>query len=165
MTKWNAAVLGTLLSLLGTGELSAATAKTRHEAVAHGHAHSRHQAAEVLRRRHGREVAAKSGRRQKGKASIYAASLRGQKMADGTPFNPASNAAASKTLPLGATARVTNLENGHTAVVRIRDRGPYKPGRIIDVSPGSANALGMKRDGIASVAVAPLTLPRAGTAE
>jgi len=66
----------------------------------------------------------------------------GRKMADGTPFDPASNAAASKSLSLGTTARVTNLKNGRTTVVKIRDRGPYKAGRIIDVSPGSADALG-----------------------
>ncbi len=77
-------------------------------------------------------------------------------MADGTRFNPVSNAAASKTLPLGTMARVTNLENGRTATVQVRDRGPHRAGRIIDVSPGSAGALGMTRDGVASVAVAPL---------
>lgn len=86
-------------------------------------------------------------------------------MADGTPFNPASNAAASKTLSLGTTARVTNLKNGRTTMVKIRDRGPHRAGRIIDVSPESADALGMKRDGVAPVAIAPLTPPLTGAAE
>jgi rare lipoprotein A len=86
-------------------------------------------------------------------------------MADGTPFNPASDTAASKTLPLGTTARVTNLKNGRTATVRVGDRGPYKAGRIIDVSPGTAGALGMKNDGVAPVAVVPLAPPQSGNAE
>ena len=55
-------------------------------------------------------------------------------MADGSPMNPNANTAASKTLPLGTTARVTNLESGKSAVVEIRDRGPYVPGRIVDVT-------------------------------
>jgi len=96
------------------------------------------------------------GHVQKGRASIYANSLRGRKMADGTRFNPASNAAASKTLPLGTVAKVTNLKNGRTATVQVRDRGPNVPGRILDVSPGSADALGLKRDGVAPVAITPL---------
>jgi len=96
---------------------------------------------------------------QKGKASIYANNLRGRKMADGTTFNPASNAAASKTLPLGTVAKVTNLKTGKTATVQVRDHGPNVPGRILDVSPGSAGALGIKRDGIAPVAVTPLGPP------
>lgn len=76
-------------------------------------------------------------------------------MADGTPFNPASDSAASKSLPLGTTAQVTNLQNGRTATVQIRDRGPYRAGRIIDVSPGTAGALGMPRHSTAPVTVAP----------
>lgn len=163
MARWNTVALGTLLSLIWAGIPSFADAKMRHQAATHAQAHNRHHVAEPHRDR--RAVVAHFGRVQRGKASVYAVSLRGRRMADGTPFNPASNAAASKTLPLGTTARVTNLENGHTAMVKIRDRGPYRPGRIIDVSPGTAGTLGMKRDGIAAVAVAPLTLPRTGTAE
>jgi rare lipoprotein A len=77
-------------------------------------------------------------------------------MADGTRFDPASNAAASKTLPLGTTARVTNLENGRSALVTVRDRGPYVAGRVLDVSPADARRLGMKRQGLAPVAITPL---------
>jgi rare lipoprotein A len=77
-------------------------------------------------------------------------------MADGTLFDPASNAAASKTLPLGTTARVTNLRNGRSALVTVHDRGPYVAGRVLDVSPADARKLGMKRQGVARVAIAPL---------
>lgn len=156
MANWNTLALGTLLSLAWAGLPLAADARPRHGGAAHAH---RHRVAEPHPRQ--RAAAARPSHVQKGRASIYAASLRGRKMADGTPFNPASNAAASKTLPLGTAARVTNVENGRTTMVRVRDRGPHRAGRIIDVSPMSASALGMTRVGVAPVAVAPLRTARA----
>ncbi len=81
-------------------------------------------------------------------------------MADGTPMNPDSNVAASKTLPLGTKAKVTNLDNGKSAVVDIRDRGPYVDGRIVDVSPKVAKKLEMTQEGVAPVAVTPIELPK-----
>jgi rare lipoprotein A len=71
----------------------------------------------------------RSGKTRKGKASYYGRKFYTKKMADGTPMDPQSNAAASKTLPLGTKARVTNLENGSSEVVEIRDRGPYVKSR------------------------------------
>lgn len=82
-------------------------------------------------------------------------------MADGTPFDPSSNAAASKTLPLGTKAKVTNLENGKSAEIEIRDRGPYIEGRIIDLTPQVAYQLGIIEQGIAQVEVLPMEVPRA----
>jgi rare lipoprotein A len=102
-----------------------------------------------------------SGAARQGKASYYHHSLAGRKMADGTPMDPSSNVAASKTLPLGTVARVTNLENGRSAVVQIRDRGPYVEDRIVDLSPSTAQVLGMQEQGIAAVEVKPLSLPAA----
>ncbi len=68
--------------------------------------------------------------------------------------------AASKTLPLGTTAKVTNLETGLSAVVTIQDRGPHVKGRIIDLSPATARDIGLDRqDGIATVVVAPIEVP------
>jgi rare lipoprotein A len=81
-------------------------------------------------------------------------------MANGEPMRPHSNNAASRSLPLGTTARVTNLENGRSAVVEIKDRGPYVKGRIVDLSPSTARALGMLRQGVAPVEVVPLTVPQ-----
>src|SRR5574338_1181773 len=97
------------------------------------------------------------GKTQRGKASVYSLRLAGKRMADGTPFNPASNAAASKTLPLGSRALVRNLDTGESAVVEIRDRGPHVRGRIVDLSPRTASLLGMKEGGVAMVEVEPLT--------
>lgn len=97
----------------------------------------------------------------RGKASYYAHRFGGKTMADGKPLNLNSNAAASKTLPLGTTAKVTNLKNGNSAVVRIEDRGPYPPGRVIDVTPKVAEKLDMKRDGLSPVKVETLSVPAA----
>jgi rare lipoprotein A len=101
-----------------------------------------------------------SGRTRVGKASFYTAKYNGRKMADGSPMDPKGDSAASKTLPLGTTARVTNLETGESAVVTIRDRGPHVRGRIVDLSPATARQVGIDRhEGVSKVAVTPLSLP------
>ncbi len=101
-----------------------------------------------------------SGQRRVGKASFYAGRFTGKKMADGQRMDPQGDNAASKTLPLGTRARVTNLDTGQQAVVTIQDRGPHVKGRIIDLSPSTARQLGIHRqDGVARVEVAPITLP------
>jgi rare lipoprotein A len=102
----------------------------------------------------------RSGKKQVGKASFYARKFAGRKMADGTPMNPKGDNAASKSLPLGTTAKVTNLETGQSAVVTIQDRGPYVPGRIVDLSPATAEQIGITRQqGVAPVEVAPIAVP------
>lgn len=103
----------------------------------------------------------RSGKTRKGKASYYGRNFYKKKMADGTQMNPQSNVAASKTLPLGTKAKVTNLENGNSDVVEIRDRGPYVKDRIVDVSPKTADKLGLKKDGTAPVEVKPIDVPQA----
>lgn len=102
----------------------------------------------------------RSGEPRTGKASYYGKSFHGKTMADGTPMDPEANIAASRTLPLGTKAEVTNLQNGKSEVVEIRDRGPYVDGRIVDVSPSVAEKLGMKEDGVAPVVVTPLEVPQ-----
>jgi rare lipoprotein A len=97
---------------------------------------------------------------QRGEASYYAPSLHGQRMANGERFDHESNSAAHRTLPLGTRARVTNLETGRTEIVEIEDRGPHARGRIIDVSPRTAERLGMREEGTARVEVQPLEVPR-----
>jgi rare lipoprotein A len=103
----------------------------------------------------------RSGKSRKGKASYYGREFYKKEMADGTPMNPQSNAAASKTLPLGTKARVTNLKNGNSEVVEIRDRGPYVKDRIVDLSPKTADKLGLKKDGVVPVEVKPVEVPQA----
>jgi rare lipoprotein A len=102
----------------------------------------------------------RTGRKRIGKASIYAPMFAGRKMADGTRMRPTSNNAASRTLPLGTTAKVTNLGTGKTAVVTIHDRGPYVAGRILDLSPATARDIGLdRRTGVTRVEVAPIVIP------
>jgi rare lipoprotein A len=101
-----------------------------------------------------------SGHKRLGKASFYAQKFAGRKMADGTIMRPQSDNAASKTLPLGTTAKVTNLETGQSAVVTIHDRGPYIQGRIVDLSPSTAKEIGIDhKNGVAKVEVAPIAVP------
>jgi len=100
-----------------------------------------------------------SGQPRTGKASYYGPGFEGKPMADGTPMNPHADIAASRTLPLGTVAEVVNLENGKSAVVEIRDRGPYVDGRIIDVSTGVAKKLDILEDGVVPVEVRPIELP------
>jgi rare lipoprotein A len=104
----------------------------------------------------------RSGKRRFGKASFYAHMFTGRKMADGKRMDPGRNNAASRTLPLGTTATVTNLETGKSAVVTIQDRGPYVEGRIVDLSPSTARKIGIThRQGVAKVEVAPIAVPLA----
>jgi rare lipoprotein A len=100
--------------------------------------------------------------KQVGKASIYSHRFAGRKMANGERMDPKGDNAASKTLPLGTRARVTNLETGKSALVTIEDRGPFVPGRIVDLSPATAAQIGLSRkDGVAPVEVVPVELPGA----
>lgn len=77
---------------------------------------------------------------QSGVASVYAYSA--SKTASGERASPHAMTAAHRTLPFGSKVRVTNLRNGRSTVVRINDRGPFVRGRIIDVTPAAAHALG-----------------------
>jgi peptidoglycan lytic transglycosylase len=87
---------------------------------------------------------------QSGIASVYS----GEKTANGEFASPGKLTAAHKTLPLGTRVKVTNKRNGKSVVVRINDRGPYVGGRIIDLTPAGARALGF--NGLAQVDVKPL---------
>lgn len=114
-----------------------------------------------VRRNYDQKPIDRTGQQRHGHASYYGKEFNGRKMADGKPFNPHSNVAASRTLPIGTKVRVTNLENGKSEVVEIRDRGPYIEGRIIDLTQKTAEKLGMLNDGVAPVVVAPIEVPQA----
>ena len=102
----------------------------------------------------------RSGRVRIGVASFYADWFAGREMADGTPMDPGGDNAASRTLPLGTVAKVTNISTGQSAVVRIQDRGPYAKGRLVDLSPATAGKIGITRkQGVARVKVAPIAVP------
>jgi rare lipoprotein A len=103
----------------------------------------------------------RSGRKEVGKASVYATRFAGRHMADGRRFHQTGSAAASKSLPIGTVAKVTNQKTGQTAIVTIEDHGPYRNGRAIDVSRHTANDIGLTRhDGVTPVTVAPVAVPQ-----
>jgi rare lipoprotein A len=102
-----------------------------------------------------------SGRKESGVASFYGARFAGRRMANGRPFNPHSNVAASKSLPFGTIATVTNLENGRSTRVSVQDRGPYIAGRVVDLTPKAAAEIGItEAKGIALVVIAPIAVPQ-----
>jgi rare lipoprotein A len=88
-----------------------------------------------------------------GIASWYGAQFQGRRTANGEIFDRKLVTAAHKTLPMPSTVRVTNLENGRSLVARVNDRGPFKPGRIIDMSEQASELLGFKAKGMTRVRV------------
>src|SRR3712207_3929612 len=79
-----------------------------------------------------------------GKASWYGKQFQGKTTASGERFDKDGLTAAHRTLPLGTQAEVTNLETGEKVQVEINDRGPFKPGRVIDLSERAAEEIGIK---------------------
>src|SRR5579862_590368 len=90
---------------------------------------------------------------QVGTASWYGEYFEGKATASGEPYNMYDLTAAHPTLPLGSWVRVTNLHNGRVVYVRINDRGPIVPGRIIDLSSSAATALHFADKGLQRVRV------------
>ena len=78
---------------------------------------------------------------QSGVASVYSTES-GSRTASGARLNPGALTAAHRSFPFGSRVRVTNRRNGRSVVVTVNDRGPFVRGRIIDVTPAGAQALG-----------------------
>lgn len=91
--------------------------------------------------------------RQRGLASWYGRKFQGQKTASGEPYDMFKMTAAHKTLPIPSYAKVTNLANGKSVVVRINDRGPFHANRIIDLSYAAAAKIGIAAKGSGMVEV------------
>jgi len=90
---------------------------------------------------------------ERGVASWYGEKFNGRGTSSGETYDICSFTAAHKTLPLPSFARVTNLDNGRSVIVRINDRGPFHSGRLIDLSYAAAVRLGVDRTGTARVEV------------
>ncbi len=88
-----------------------------------------------------------------GMASWYGAAFHGRRTANGEVYDMASLTAAHPTLPLPCYARVTNMSNGYSVIVRVNDRGPYHGGRVMDVSSRTADVLGFKGEGTGRIKV------------
>jgi len=98
-----------------------------------------------------------------GEATWYGPGMQGRRTATGERFDSRKLTAASKQLPLGSHAVVTNLENGRSVRVRVNDCGPVPPGRKVDLSKQAARKLGMLHDGTAQVAVKVVAVPPGAT--
>lgn len=94
-----------------------------------------------------------AGYREQGIASWYGAKFNGHQTSNGEIFDQYQPSAAHKTLPIPSYAKVTNLENGKTVVVRVNDRGPFHANRLIDLSYAAAVKLGYMEQGTARVEV------------
>ncbi len=92
-----------------------------------------------------------------GYASWYGKRFHGRKTSSGEVFNKYKYTAASRDFPLGTYLLVKNLSNGESVVLIVTDRGPYKKGRIIDLSRSAAEKLGFVKQGLAKVQVIPLS--------
>lgn len=88
-----------------------------------------------------------------GTASWYGPGFHGRTTANGERYDQHAMTCAHKTLRFGTRVKVTNLRNGRSAVCRVNDRGPYARGRVIDVSRGMAERLGMIRSGVVPVSL------------
>ena len=95
--------------------------------------------------------------RQRGVGSWYGRKFHGQRTSSGEPYDMYAMSAAHATLPIPSYARVTNLANGRSVMVRINDRGPFHSGRLIDLSYAAAYKLGYAGAGSASVEVESIT--------
>lgn len=93
------------------------------------------------------------GYRERGDASWYGKKFHGHTTSNGEVYNMYSMTAAHKSLPLPTYVKVTNLDNGRQVIVRVNDRGPFHPGRIIDLSYAAATKLDMLKNGTARVEV------------
>lgn len=90
---------------------------------------------------------------QEGVVSWYGAQFHNRKTASGERFDSAALTMAHPSLPFGTVARVTNLRNGRSVVVRVNDRGPFVGKRIADLSQAAATEIGMLRKGLAKVRI------------
>lgn len=94
-----------------------------------------------------------------GRASWYGPPYHNRRGSNGEVYNMHAMTAAHRTLPLGSVVRVTNLKTGHAALVRITDRGPFIPGRVLDLSLAAARKLDVYLPGVAEVKVEVMQTP------
>ena len=88
-----------------------------------------------------------------GKASYYNNKLAGKKMANGDKYRPGKLTAAHKTLPFGTKLKVTNVSSGKSVKVKVTDRGPFSPGRVVDLSYKAAKKVDLIDAGVAPVKI------------
>jgi rare lipoprotein A len=100
------------------------------------------------------------GETQTGLAAYYSHRLNGSRTANGERFSNTALTTAHQTLPFGTKVRITNVKNGKSVVLRVNDRGPTQPNRIVDVSRAAAVRLGFVRAGLTEVKLEVVEAPR-----
>ncbi|WP_297795643.1 septal ring lytic transglycosylase RlpA family protein [uncultured Marinobacter sp.] len=108
-------------------------------------------------------MASNDGYVERGTASWYGEKFHGHKTSNGEVFDMYEMSAAHKSLRIPGYARVTNLDNGRSVIVRVNDRGPFHGDRLIDLSYAAAKKLGYQGRGTARVEVAAITVKQDGT--
>ncbi|HHP7238955.1 septal ring lytic transglycosylase RlpA family protein [Longibacter sp.] len=103
------------------------------------------------------------GMTERGEASYYADKFVGRQTASGDVYTHRKLTAAHRTLPFGTRVRVTRLDNGKQVTVRINDRGPFKRGRIIDLSKSAAKRIDLVLDGVADVKIEVMSAANRGS--
>jgi rare lipoprotein A len=150
------AVCSHLISLSALLVLVACKASPRYPAVhPHSPASSSAASASNLPGKKPSSVAVVSleGAYQVGPASYYAHKFHGRQTANGEIFDMYGISAAHRELPLGTIIRVTHVGNGRSLELKVNDRGPFIPGRILDLSLGAAQRLDMVEEGVATVRI------------
>jgi len=99
------------------------------------------------------------GHTETGLGVFYSKSLQGHKTASGEPFDNNAMTTAHHSLPFGTKLKVTNLKNDKSTIVRVNDRGPTQPERIVDLSQRAAGELDFLKEGITQVKIEVLELP------
>jgi rare lipoprotein A len=98
-------------------------------------------------------------RAQHGKISWYGNRFKGQRTASGERYDPRAMTMAHRTLPLGAIVEVTNNANGRHVRLRVNDRGPYRPGRVGDVSRAASQRLDFVDAGVTDATIRVVSVP------
>ena len=159
LTKIQHTLLSGVFVLLATG---CSTTRTEQSAQAQGQAkivkaEALHSTAnlsyKVAGKRYYPRKSVEKNFSQTGRASWYGPGFHGKKTSSGERFDMNALTAAHRTLPIPSYARVTNLANGKTIVVRINDRGPFHGKRVLDLSKGAAKALGFIQQGSTNVRI------------
>ena len=145
-TRWRTALAIGAATLFIGGNITEASAKSRHH---HRHHHSHHASNSSWRDANAAVTPSSgSGHSFSGMASFYG-NESGSKTASGQRFNQSALTAAHRSLPFGTKLRVTH--GGRSVVVTINDRGPFVRGRVLDLSTGAARAIGLTSAGVGRV--------------
>lgn len=167
LTAMTALLCAMALALPGCSSEKSTSRQTTHRAVSGGKTAtqtSKRQQPSTTKQQ-GRQAsktgsqAKPQGKVEKGQASYYADKFHGRATASGEKYDKRKLTGAHRTLPFGTVVRVTNTATGQSVDIRINDRGPFKAGRVVDVSRAAAEKLGMIQAGVINCTVQVISEP------